>query len=189
VTTNHDPISVSLANGTSILSTPIGTLPLPGLPAQATEAFTFNNIDYPLLSIGQLCDADCIATFCKHDMDVSHSDKTILTGHRDASTNRLWQIDLPPAVAPLSHWANAALHPTKIKELIAFSHASLGSPIPSTLEAALAATNELQVLPDLTLESFRKHTPNSVATAKAHLNLHACSPCDDQAGLDCLSYG
>ena len=169
MTNQHDPISVSLANGTSILSTSVGTLPLPGLPAAATDAFIFNDIDYPLLSIGQLCDANCVATFRKHDMDVSHSDQIILTGRRDTSTNRLWQVDLPPAAAPLSHWANAALHPTKIKELVAFSHASMGFPVPSTLEAALAATNELQVLPGLTLESFRKHTPNAVATAKAHL--------------------
>jgi len=114
-------------------------------------------------------------------MTVSHADETILTGRHDTSTNRLWHVDLPPTVAPPSHWANAALHPTKIKELVAFSHASLGSPVPSTLEAALAATNELKALPGLTLESFRKHTPNSVATAKAHLkqtrkNQHSTKP-------------
>jgi len=80
-------------------------------------------------------------------MTVSHANATILTGRRDAFTNRLWQVALPPAVAPPSHWANAALHPSKIKELVAFSHACLGSPVPSTLETALDATSELQVSP------------------------------------------
>ena len=175
MTPEHDPISVTLPNGSAIHSNSVGTLPIPGLSAEATKAYVFDSLHSPLLSIGQLCDADCTATFTKRDMVISHDDATILTGHRDASTNHLWQVDLPPAPdAPPApddplHSANAALLPTKVKDLVAFSHACLNSPVPSTLEAALSANNELTVFPGLTLESFRKHTPNSEATAKAHM--------------------
>ncbi len=56
-------------------------------------------------------------------------------------------------------------------ELVAFGHACLWSPVPSTLEAALEreyiAPN---ALPGLTLETFRKYTPNSEATIKGHMD-------------------
>ena len=56
-------------------------------------------------------------------------------------------------------------------ELVAFGHGCLWSPVPSTLETALEreylAPN---ALPGLTLETFRKYTPNSEATIKGHMD-------------------
>ncbi|CAB9516008.1 hypothetical protein SEMRO_754_G197490.1 [Seminavis robusta] len=93
---------------------------------------------------------------------------TILTGHRDPNTNKLWEIDLDHQ-APEQANLMATASSTTPADMVAFAHAALFSPVPSTLREALKKKYIIN-MPGLTLEAFNKHTPNSVATAKGHLN-------------------
>ena len=135
-----------MPNGTAIYSTPIGTLPMPGLSAEATKAFIFDSLHSPLLSTGQLCDADCISTFIKHYMTGSHDDDTIFTSHHDASTNCLWQMGLPLAVPfPLSLGRHhSPSHQSQRARCLLPCLPKLVSPLHP---GAVASTSELNVFP------------------------------------------
>jgi hypothetical protein len=118
--------------------------------------------DCSLLSIGTLCDAGYTVTFDADHMKVNDDDQLILIGHRNAS-NGLWHVDL---ASPPIRFANSLGAPTSA-ELVTFAHASLFSPVLSTLETALS-NNRLTNFPGLTLAALRKHPPQSGATIKGH---------------------
>ena len=87
-----------------------------------------------LVSIGQLCDARCIATFDKHHVFIKKGDKLILQGQRDPATG-LWTANLGNApVTPnvVQHVAMSAIATKTIGDHIAFLHACAGSPALST---------------------------------------------------------
>jgi hypothetical protein len=65
--------------------------------------------------------------------------------------------------------ATAINQSTRPKDMVAFAHASLFSPAITTLEAALRK-NLIPNFPGLTLKSLQAHPPNSMATAKGHLD-------------------
>ena len=64
--TSTGPI-ISVANGDVMNATKRATMPLaPQLSAQAKEAHVFKDLSSgPLVSIGRLCDDDCVALFSK----------------------------------------------------------------------------------------------------------------------------
>jgi hypothetical protein len=62
------PIAVHLPDKTLMRNTHEGLLNLPQLPAGACKTYLFNTMQSSLVSIGQLCDAGCIATFDKHNV-------------------------------------------------------------------------------------------------------------------------
>ena len=51
-----------------------------------------------LISIGQLCDDDCIAIFTKYDVKIIKNDKILIKGRRTA--NGLWKIPIGTAIKP-----------------------------------------------------------------------------------------
>ena len=162
------PLNVELPDKSIIHSTHTGFLQIPALPPEACVAHQFPQLSgTSLISIGQLCDHGCEARFYKTQAIVLYRDEIILHGRRDSNTQGLWLMAIPTTKLALSANAFSASKP----ELVAFSHACLWSPVPSTLEAALEreyiAPN---ALPGLTLESFRKYTPNSEATIKGHMD-------------------
>jgi hypothetical protein len=155
-----------------MVSTHIAELDLPALPPSACIAHLFPALtDTSLLSIGQLCDAGCTATFDADSVTIQHQSATILTGHRDPIT-RLWNVPLtttPDNNAPKEAAFSSVNHASKPAELIAFAHAALFSPALSTLQTALHR-NFITNFPGLTSELLRRHPPNSVATIKGHLD-------------------
>ena len=158
------PMKVVVAQGNTMTSTHEGILPIPGLPPEARKAHLFHELSQgsgSLVSLGQLCDSGCTATFTATTVQVHHKNKCILTGYRTTVTG-LWHIPLtPPPGFPQtpinnkpSHSANAAAHfdPTKAQQ-VAFSHAALGSPVLSTLQQALE-NNYITGFPGLTSKAL-----------------------------------
>ena len=161
-----NPISVTVPNGQTMLSTHTTLLDIPKLPKAARQAHLFPDMpNTSLLSVGLLCDAGCIATFTQNSVTITLDDSPILTGHRCPNT-RLWKVPLNPPPKPL---CNAILGTTKAAEMVAYSHATLFSPTLSTLQKALD-NGYIQNFPGLTKESLKKYPPTSPATAKGHLD-------------------
>jgi hypothetical protein len=152
-------------------STHTGELPIPALPSAACLCHLFPALgNISLVSIGQLCDAGCNATFTATEAMISYNNNIILRGYRDSTTNKLWHLRLPPET-PAENVAFAAVnHSASISDLVAFAHAALFSPIPSTLYKALLHQGFLPPFPGLDLKSFVKYTPTSKATIKGHLD-------------------
>lgn len=69
----------------------------PQLSKEATKAHILHNLKTgSLISVGKLCDNDCIALFSKYNVQIFKNGSLIIQGTRDA-TNGLWTIPLSPA--------------------------------------------------------------------------------------------
>ena len=126
-----------------------------------------------LLSIGQLCDHGCSATFSQHHLVIKNIQAiTILVGHRNSS-NGMWMVQLGGQTRPHSTvppTCNAImLSDTTKKYLAQFHHASLGSPVPSTILKAIYA-GFLSSFQGLTPQLVKKHLPKSIQTGKGHMH-------------------
>jgi hypothetical protein len=152
-----------------MLPTMVGQLPLsPHLSAAAQTAFVLDDLKTgTLISLAQLCDDDCTALFTKYNVDIIKDDKVIITGCR--MDNGLWSIP----IAPSSHQANGILRLDKTKhDLACYHHATLGSPVTSTLLRAISR-GHLATFPGLTINLISKHLPASIATALGHQDQEA----------------
>ena len=168
----NSPLKVTLPDNSVITSTHTAELQLPSLPPEACRAHLFPSLgNTSLLSIGQLCDAGCTATFTASKVTVAHKNQIILSGSRKNSTQRLWIIELPVGTQPATqHSALSAITmPHKAAELVKFYHAALFSPALSTLHKALQK-NLLPTMPGLNLTTLKKYPPISVATHKGHMD-------------------
>ena len=99
-----------------------------------------------LLSIGQLCDHVYTAIFYKHQLIIRNKQgDIIIIGHRVPMgdkdyTNGMWMVNLNKNTPPSSvlHSSNAIiLSDTTKTDLAKLHHASLGSPVKSTLVNAI----------------------------------------------------
>ena len=185
ITASHTPLchnvhktddgpSVKAANGQKIMTaTHRATLPLPS--TISTAAKTGHVLDSlqtgSLLSIGKLCDDNCMATFTKDNIFIKKEGSIKITGHRNKD-NGLWNTPLSThkeVVPNTTEVANSAIsNPQTQHELAAFNHCTLFSPRPSTLLRALKL-NYLVTFPGLTETFIRKHLPKLLATSQGHL--------------------
>ena len=93
-TPTDNGLTVQLPNGEQMRATKTGMLDLPTLPPQARVAHVFPQMTgRPLVSIGQLCDSGCTATFTNNKVIVSKDGNTILEGQQ-YNDNKLWSIDI-----------------------------------------------------------------------------------------------
>jgi hypothetical protein len=146
-----------------------GILPLsPLLSDTAQKAFVLDDLRTgTLVSLAQLCDDDCLAVFSKFDVKIVKNQEIIITGTR--TPNGLWSI---PLHAP-THQANGILRLDKTKqELAMYYHATLGSPVPSTLLRAIRR-GHLTTFPQLTTNLITKHLPKSLSTVFGHQDQEA----------------
>jgi Reverse transcriptase (RNA-dependent DNA polymerase) len=140
-------------------------LDIPALPLAARTVHIVPDLhDNSLISIGQLCDADCTVEFTKHDVAISYQNEPILTGRRSSPLG-LWHLDLPSA----SHHANAAIGSASPADLVAFAHAAMFSPALSTLAQALS-NGYISNFPGLSSALLRKYPPQSAPMIKGHLD-------------------
>jgi hypothetical protein len=141
---------------------------LPTSPMAARAAHLVpESQSHSLLSIGQLCDAGCVATFAAAEViAIRHNDAIILQGHRTRDTN-LWHIALPNGAPAAS--ANAAVGSATPSELVAFAHASLFSRTLSALSTALD-TGHVPNFPGSSSRTLRNSPPRSAAMTKGHLD-------------------
>ena len=160
------PIRVRMPDESVIQNTHEGELDIPRLPKRARIAQLFEQLgDTCLLSMGLLCDVGCRAVFTDTEVDIIYQDHVILHGVRNASTNGLWLLEIPEKVER----CNAIQHSASAAEMVAFAHASMWSPVLSTLQKALDE-DTLSAIPGLTAESLRRHPPLSEATIKGHMD-------------------
>ena len=134
------------------------------LSATAQSAFVLDDRKTgTLISLAQLCDDDCLAIFTNYNVKILKHDEIIITDAR--LPNGLWSL---PLQSKPSHQANGILRTDRPKrDLAVYHHATLGSPVPSTLLRAIRC-GHLTTFPDLTTNLISKHLPASVATALGH---------------------
>ena len=135
------------------------------LTKKATETNIFADINHNLISIGQLCDDGCLATFSKTNVTVTKDDKTILQGKRDPNT-KLWHLDVDFCEP---HSINNVYQISTKPEMIQYLHAAAGYPSPVTWVKAILK-GFYSSWPGLTAKAVIKHLPKSIQTAKGHLN-------------------
>ena len=68
-------------------------IPLQNLSSQAKHAEIFPNLHSSIISIGKLCDNECIFTFEKRKVIVSKYEDIIIEGYQEP-TNGLWQFPI-----------------------------------------------------------------------------------------------
>jgi hypothetical protein len=174
----RNPIVVNLPDGSTIESTHTCTIDLPGLPEAARTAHIFPALaDHSLLSVGQICDAECQVEFTATHVNIRRNNKCLLQGHR--TPNGLWSLDLQPSnqgITPLSldyRTANSALARTPnsstIKELIHYLHGCCFCPRKITWIQAIK-NNQFTTWPGLTVDAVNKHFTPAIATALGHLD-------------------
>jgi len=160
---------VRLPNNRTITSTHEGYLRLPHLSKEARKTHLFPNMQASLISVGQLCDSGCIATFDQDKVVAMFDNHVVLTGHRDYTTG-MWQVQLPtksatnplhatedlPGPNILQHAAHAAVAAESMPKRIAFLHACAGSPAVSSFCTAVDA-GYYTTWPDLTSAHVCQH--------------------------------
>jgi hypothetical protein len=172
---------VQVATGTLMESSIRATVPLAAaLSKKAQTGHIFEDLTGSLISIGQLCDDDCIALFSKYHVDIIKDGKVIIKGKRNA-TNGLWNIPLAPKSSPAPptppfalhqfNLANSMIRTNKTKgELAAFLHGCAFSPSTSTFIRAIRR-GHFSSWPGLSESLIKKHLPKSLATSKGHLRM------------------
>jgi hypothetical protein len=161
------PIIVNIPDGSTIKSTHTCTIDLPGLPEAARHAPIFPALaDHSLLSVGQICDADCQVEFTATHVNINRDDKCFLQGHR--ALNGLWSLDLQPTP---QHTANAATitNSSSITEQLQHLHACCFSPSKSTWLEEIQCGHFI-TWPGLNVDAVTKHFQPPIATTLGHLD-------------------
>ena len=164
--TNSGP-TVSTVKGKDTTTKHTGTVPLsPTLSQQAQQGNILNGIATgSLISIGQLCNDDCIAIFTKHHVKILKDNKIIITGTIN-DQNGLWNI--PLTLRPSQVDDSAFSCQQRKSDLADFLHGAALSPIPSTFLRAIKR-GHISSWPGLTTYLIKKHLPKSLSTSKGHL--------------------
>jgi hypothetical protein len=129
-----------------------------------------------LISIGQLCDDDCVAILDKRRLQVFKNSKCILMGPRN-KTDGLWDIVLPlwnasatPVEARANQQINAIIHKNTSKTpLVTYLYGCCCSPRTSTWKKAIRNGNFI-TWPGIDDLSINAHLEDSVDSAKGHLD-------------------
>jgi hypothetical protein len=174
-----DGPSVTLPDSTNIQATQSGQLPFhPSLSHRAKTAHILAGItDSSLISLGQLCDDDCVAILDKHKLKVFKDSTCILAGTRNTQDG-LWDIPVPippgvvppPSALPPAHHLNAIIRKDLTKaHLVQYLYGCCGSPVVLTWKKAIRNGNFI-TWPGIDSLSINKHLPPSIASAKGHLD-------------------
>ena len=91
----QNSIIVTQANGDTMQSTHIANMNLPTLSSEAKIGHVIPNLSSAsLLSIGQLCDDNCLALFTKEKVFIFKQNTLLLKGQRN-NFNGMWTIPVP----------------------------------------------------------------------------------------------
>ena len=145
-------------------------LDIPSLPQPLlSHVFSDSVLNTSLLSIVQLCQVGCVATFTATAVTIMYNANTVLSG-APSSSSQLWTIQTPHFAFP-SAMVNAAVAPSTKAAFIKYMHAALGSPSLSTLTKAVQR-GYFHMYPRLTASTLSANLPTSMATAQGHLDQH-----------------
>lgn len=153
------------------MSTYSGYLHFSNLPHPITAyIFPDSVLHTSLLSVSELCNVGCLATFTDTHFHVTYNDLIVIKGTK-APTDTLWTVQLPTRgdAMPSSNISSNSARLTDDAQFVLFAHASLGSPVYSTFIHAIRA-GYLSSWPRLTTALALAHPPHTIATAKGHLN-------------------
>jgi hypothetical protein len=169
--------TVMLPDSTNIQATQhSGQLPLhSSLSATAKTAHILDGMtNSSLISIGQLCDDDCVAVLDKRKLQVFKRNAYVLSGTRN-KIDGLWDIALPIS-RPTSTRPKAPLQVNAIirkdiskTNLVQYLYGCLGSPVVSTWKLAIANGNFI-TWPGIDTLSIDAHLPKNIASAKGHMD-------------------
>ena len=165
-----------LLDSTSIHATHTGQLTLhDSLSAQSQKAHILDGItNSSLISLGQLCDDDCVAILDKQKIEIYKNNHRVLYGPRNR-TDGLWDIPLPgQPTGSTSHYvfhkANAIVRKDQTKaELAEYLYGCCGSPAISTFKKAIKNGNFI-TWPGIDTLSLDRDLLPSIASAKGHLD-------------------
>ena len=147
------------------------------ISSTAKAAYVVPNLkNSSLLSIGKLCDDNCIALFTKKNLFIFKNNNLLLQGFRNTKDG-LWDVLFPKLASqskPLQNKTkiqsmNYIIQSDKSKhDLATYLHACCFSPCLSTFTRAIQNGNFLS-WPGIESINFKKLLPNTEATAKGHL--------------------
>ena len=167
-TRSNHPIPITLPNGDTISSTHIALLPQKNLTDASRRAHIFLYIKKPLISIGTLCDNNCITVFETNYVTIYDKDthQPVITGQRYPVTT-LYVINMTATPTlmteptfPDSFFANN-IYETKTKhELIMFYYAACFSTSKITFIKVIKH-NDFTPWPVLTAEFVAKYLPKN----------------------------
>ena len=167
--------TVTLPDNSTIHSTAVGLLPLPTdvFSKAARNTAVFNNLQSSsLISLGQLCDNDCVIHLNKHELKVIKNQEVVMRGFRNQQDG-LWDIPItrhhPNFPVLLSPKLSVIIRKDKTKaDLATYLHAACFSPTTDTFLKAIK-NNHFITWPGLTQQLIQKHLPPSIDTAKGHI--------------------
>ena len=167
-----ESISVVLPNGTQIQSISCGHFHFHNLPVPITAyIFPDTSLHTSLLSISELCNAGCLATFDANSFQLTYNDLPVIQGFKHAD-KKLWSVSLLSTTCDNN--SNPQCNATKLTSdasFVSFVHTSLGNPVFSTFIQAVRA-GYLNSWPRLSTAIVLAHPPHTIATPKGHLNQH-----------------
>ena len=160
---------VQLPDEATISSSHEADLPIYALSNAAKKVRIFPDLSSSsLLSIGQLCDDNCIALFHKDILQIIKNNKVILEGLRNR-TDGLWDVPLPVLSPPMES-ANAIIRKNKSKRQLAeYYHACAFSPVLRTFAEAINNGN-FHSWPGLQELALHKHLKRTEAVSMGHLD-------------------
>ena len=156
---------VNVANNDTIVSIGSAQVMLhPSLPPKTAHIFNNNDLSASLAGVSTFTDDGCTVSFDATSLTISKDDHQLIQVPK-SHHERVWTIPLPHS----SH-ANVAIHNTSHAELVHFLSAVMGNPADSTL--LTATRNKWLNFPGVTHDMVAKNPPNSIETAKGHLDLN-----------------
>ena len=168
-TLSQSPLHVLLPNGHTIKSIGSCLFYVPNLPQPISgHVLPDDVLNTSLLSIAQLCEMGCVATFTGTNVIITQDNNKVLCGTK-LPTSNLWTISL---ALPIQAFTAAAAHTrSNDADFVRFTHAALGSPSLSTFAKAVRR-GYLHLYPRLTSHILSAYPPLSIATAQGHLDQH-----------------
>ena len=171
-----------IPNGTNITTCAKYNLQLPHVSEQASETDILPTFKHSLISIGQLCDDGCTATFSKHGCTIYNKNKKpVITGIQNPET-RLYEQDMtiqntrhrPKNNIPVRNKrkkqeSNAMLPIKNLQEHIKYLHQCTFSPTTRIWIQAIKK-GHFRTWPGVTVDAIKQYLPKSEATTLGHLD-------------------
>ena len=166
-------ITTKITNGQIIKLSHIALLPQHNLPDKARQAHIFPGLQKPLISIGTLCDNNCIPVFDEKRVTIYKKSKRqiFMQGHRYPN-NTLYMINMAAPLGSMKEQhipdtlrANHLYEKKSKQEPTLFYHAACFSPTKRTFVDAIKR-NAFASWPGLTVELVNKYLPITEATTK-----------------------
>lgn len=163
--------TVRLPKNHFITSTVKVHLPIPSLSIKATKTHIFKDLrSASLISIGQICDNDCLALFSKFNLKIFNKNgKTILSGTLNTADG-LWDVNLTDnkIITDQQNTFTILRIDKRKADLATYLHSCCFSPTKKNFIYAIKK-GYLSTWPGLTMELISKHLHPNIATTKGRI--------------------